>query len=179
MASVAANGNYWSCATHFSTGHGAAPRSTLRAQLHLCILMAVLPPLTSLLVFLTRTARSACCAFQWRVVVRMTNLRDRISKRSAAACYTDLQACFACVWQRFGSLGTLFGCVFFSSVFCQNFTVCFLKPRQRVITRFCHTSPTVEATQCSRTTLLITSLHSTNCQNFCRGSPQQQVSTNL
>ena len=52
------------------------------------------------------------------------------------------------------------------------------KSRQRVITRFCPTSPTVEATQRSHTTLLTTFLHSTNCKNFCRGPPpQQQVST--
>ena len=48
------------------------------------------------------------------------------------------------------------------------------KPRQRVITRFCPTLRTVEATQRFHTTLLTTFLHSTNCKNFCRGSPNNK-----
>ena len=56
----------------------------------------------------------------------MTNLRDGISKGSAAACFTDLRVCFACVQRLFGPLVTPFDCVLFSSVFYQNFTVRFL-----------------------------------------------------
>ena len=173
VASVAANGSYWPCAAHFSVGHGAALCSALRAQLLMRIRMAVLRPLALLWVPHTRTTRLVCCAFQWRVVVQMTNLRDGISKGSTAACYTDLRACFACVRQRFGSLGTLFGCVFFFG-FCQNLTVRFLKPQQRVITRFCPTSLTIEATQRSHTTLLTTFLHSTNCKNFAGVPPNNK-----
>ena len=64
--------------------------------------MAVLRSLALLRVLHTRTTRSAHCAFQWRVVVQMTNLRDGISKGSAAACYTDLRVCFTCVQRLFG-----------------------------------------------------------------------------
>ena len=126
MASVAANGSYRPCAAHFSVGHDAALRSTLGAQLRTRIRMADLRLLTLLRVPYARTARSTCFTFQWRAVVRMTNPCGGISKGFAAACYTDLRACSACVRQRFGSLGTPFGCVFFPSVFCQNFTVRFL-----------------------------------------------------
>ena len=66
------------------------------------IRMVVLHPLASLRVPHARTARSACFAFQWRAVVRMTNLRNGISYGSAAACYTDLQVCFACTQRLFG-----------------------------------------------------------------------------
>ena len=144
----------------------------------MCIRMAVLCLPTLLRVPHTRTARSACFAFQWRVVVRMTNLCDGISKSSAAACYTNLRVCFACVQPLSGLLVTPFDCVFFSS-FLPKIYNSLPKPRQRVITRFCPTSPTVEATQRPCTTLLTTSQHNPSCQNFCRGSPQQQVSTSL
>ena len=117
-------------------------------------------------------------ALQQRAVVRMTNLCNGINKSSAAACYTDLRVCFTCVQRLSGPLVTPFDCVFFPS-FLPKFYSSLPKPRQRVITRFCTTSPTVEATQRPRATLLTTSQHSTNCQNFCRGSPQQQVSTSL
>ena len=126
VASVAANGSYWSCAVHFSASHGAALRNTLCAQLRLRIRMVVLPLLTSLLVFLTQTARSACCVFQRRVVVRMTNLPDRISKRYAATCYTDLPS-----WSHLHSATCQpprhpFGLRLLFFGFCQNFTVRFL-----------------------------------------------------
>ena len=140
------------------------------------IRMAVLRPLALLRIPHTRTARSARFAFQRLAVVRMTNLCDGISKSSAAASYTDLRVCFACVQRLSGPLVTPFDYVFFPS-FSPKLYSLLPKSQQRVITRFCPTSPTVEATQRSHTTLLSTFLHSTNCQNFCRVSPQQQVST--
>ena len=121
VASVAANGSYWPCAAHFSAGHGAALRSTLHAKWRTRIRMVVLRLLTLLRVPHTRTARSACFAFQWRAVVRMTNLCDGISKGSVAACYTDLRVCFACVQRLFDPLVTPFDCVLFSSFFLPKF----------------------------------------------------------
>ena len=179
MASVAANGSYWPCAAHFSVGHGAALRSTLRAQLLMRIRMAVLRPRALLRVPHTRMARSARFAFQRRMVGRMTNLRDGISKVSAAACYTDLPSWFrlrsaTCRHPQHPFRLHLLFFGFFAKIYGS-----LPKPQQRVITRFCPTSPTVEATQHPHTTLLITFLHSTNCKNFCRGSPQQQGSTSL
>ena len=117
-------------------------------------------------------------SFQWRTVVRMTNLCDGISKRFRRRRVTPTCKLVSLAFKQISSpLVHPFRLRFLSFVFSQNFTVRFLKPQQRVITRFCPTSPTVEATQHSHTTLLTTFLHSTNCQNFCMGSPQQQVST--
>ena len=59
VASVAANGSYWPCAARFPAGHGAALRSTLRAQLHMRVRMAVLRLPTLLRIPHTRPARSA------------------------------------------------------------------------------------------------------------------------
>ena len=154
-ASAAANGGYRPCAVHFSIGHGAVLRSTLRAQLLMRIRMAVLRPLALLWIPHTRTARSARFAFQRRAVVRMTNLCDGISKSSAAACYTDLRVCLTCVQRLSGHLVTPFDCVFFS-LFSPKLYSLLPKSRQRVITRFCPTSPTIEATQRFRSTLLTT-----------------------
>ena len=97
--------------------------------------------------------------FEWGAVVRMTNLCDGISKSSAAACYTDLRVCFACVQQLSGPLVTPFDCVFLPS-FLPKLYGSLPKSQQRVITRFCPTSPTVEVTQRPRTTLFTVSLHS-------------------
>ena len=179
VASATVHGGYWPFAAHFAAGHGATPRSTLRAQLLMRIRMAVLRPLALLQVPHTRTARSARFAFQQRAVPQMTNLCDGISYGPAAACYTDLQVCFACTQRLFGPPRHPFQLCFLFFVSLPKFYGSLPKPRQRVITRFCPTSPTVEATQRSHTTLLTTLLHSTNCKNFCRGSPQQRVSTNL
>ena len=97
VASVAANGGYRPFATHFFAGHGVNLHSTLRAWLRMRIHVAVLRLLPLLWASHARMAQPTCFAFQRSAVVRMTNLCDRISKGSAAACYTDLQVCFVCV----------------------------------------------------------------------------------
>ena len=63
VASVAAKGGCWPCVAHFPAGHGAALRSTLRAQLRVRIRMAVPRPLALLRVPHARMARLARFAF--------------------------------------------------------------------------------------------------------------------
>ena len=115
---------------------------------------------------------SCTCAFEWRfyapwrycrylahgwpnwrasrcersVVVRMTNLCDGIGKSSAAVCYTDLRVHFVCAWQLSDPLVTPVDHVFFPS-FLPKPHSSFPKSQRRVITRFCSTSSTAEATQ--------------------------------
>ena len=89
-------------------------------------------------------------------------------KGFAAACYTNLRVCFVCVQQLSGSLVTPFDCIFFPS-FLPRLYSSLPKSRQRVITRFCPTSPTVEATQRFRPAPFTTLTD----KNFCRGFPQQ------
>ena len=144
---------------------------------------------------------SCACAFEWRfyahwhygslmhkwpnwrasrfkrcVVVRMTNLCDGISKSSAVAWYTDLRVRFVCVRQLSGPLVTPFDHVFFPSFLPKPYSS-FPNSRQHVITHFCPTSPTVEATQRFPHNTAHHILAQHQLPKLCRGFPQQQVST--
>ena len=126
-------------------------------------------------------APSCACAFEWRfyahwrycgslthewsdwrasrfersAVVRMTNLCDGISKRFRRSVLRRPASSFRLRSATFRPPCYPFDHVFFPSFLPKLYSL-LPKSQQRVITRFCPTSPSVEATQCSHTTLLTT-----------------------
>ena len=112
--------------------------------------MAVLRLLTLLRASHVRMAQPTRFTSQRSAVVRMINLRDRISKRfcRSYSCYTDLQACFVCVRSNFLAPvvppSTAFSFLrFHPNLYCPP-----PKSQLLLIERFYPTPPTVEVTRC-------------------------------